>query len=316
MSAEKVPQRVVSVTCPQCRKTFTFQGDRVRARETLLRPTQHPVLAMSAAAEPAPEVPDRKALSDVGELFVKSWRAFVRRLPVLIGISLLALVLAGVGYLLMLWLASQMGGRSGVVHGMAKLILTAVMTLYALLVFAWTGAAVTYAVVEKDLGVLQSLGFGLQRLWSFFWVFLLSWFIVTGGYLLFFVPGLLFTLWFIFAAFVLAREDTRGMEALLKSRAYVSGYGRAVLGRVLLTAVIVGGISALSAFLPVLGGLVSLLLGLFMMVFYAEIFQELTEIKGDISFDCSRGIKTRWLLAGGGGFALALGLALIFGGLG
>jgi len=314
---EKVPQRVARVTCPQCRKSFAFQGDRVRARQTLVRPEQHPVLAMSSAvAEPEPEVAEREVLSGIGELFAKSWRTFVRRLPALIAISLLVLVLAGLGYLLLIKLTSQAAGVRGGWHGPARLAVTAVMTLYTMLVLSWTGAAATYAIVDQELGAWQALAYGLQRIGSFLWVLLLSWFIVTGGYLLFFVPGLLFTLWFIFAAFVLAREDTRGMEALLKSRAYVSGFGRAVLGRIVLGAVIVGMISAVSVFLPVLGGLACLPLGFFLLAFYAELFQELTEIKRTLSFDCSRGVKTRWLLAGGAGFIFALGLALVIGGLG
>ncbi|MCK4535381.1 MAG: zinc-ribbon domain-containing protein [Desulfuromonadales bacterium] len=311
MPREKIPQRAVRVNCPQCRKVFTFHGDRMQGKDVLVRPEQHPVLAITPATEAEPESTRRATLSNLGELFAKSWQTFIQRVMTLVGINLLALVLAGLGYLLLGGLANWLEGLTGgsVLSNVAVLTL---MTIYSLIVIAWLGAAVTYAIVEEDLGVRQSLGYGLQRLWSFLWVSLLVWFIISGGYLLFFIPGLLFTTWFLFAQFIMAREDIRGMEALLKSKEYVSGHGWAVLGRILLVGVVVGAISIPLAFIPILGGLASLLLGFFLMVYYAEILKELTEIKGNITFDCSRGVKTRWMLVGGAGYlvTLAAGLAL------
>ena len=306
---QKIPQRVARVNCPQCGKSFRFHGDRVGRHEVLSKPEHHPVLAMTRDTEP--ESPRRKALSGVGELFGKSWQVFMRRILVLIGINLLAICLAGIGYLMLNGLINQLGGSEG--GGLMSLLATFVLVAYSMVVFAWAAAAVTYAIVEEDLGVRQSLGYGLQRIWSFLWVSLLVWFIIGGGYLLFVVPGVLFTLWFLFAQFVLAREDTRGMEALLKSKAYVAGYGWPVLGRIMLASVFFGLISVPLAFIPVLGELLGLLLGLYLMVYYSEILKELTEIKGSITFDCSRGVKVRWLLAGGAGFVLAFGCGLAAG---
>jgi hypothetical protein len=315
MPREQIPQRIVRVTCPQCRKMFTFDGNRLRAEDILVKPRQHPVLAVSPPAEPEPETPRRTALSGIGELFGKSWRVFVSRILILVGINLLAFLPAGLGYLALGSLADRMAALA---RGslLMKVATISVMTAYSLVVIAWISAALTYAIVEEDLGVRQALGYGLQRIWSFLWVSLLTGFIMTGGYLLFFVPGVLFTLWFLFAPFVLAREDTRGMDALLKSKACVAGFGWAVLGRLLLAAGLVAIISVPLSFLPIFGGLLSLLPGFFLMIYYAEIHKELSEIKGDLSFDCSRGVKTRWLLAGGSGFVTALGLALALGGLG
>ncbi len=306
---DKVPSRTVQVTCPQCSKKFTFHGDQLQHDETLVRPEQHPTLAPSLLPTPVLEPLRRKTLSGVAELFDKSWQTFVRRILCLIGIGLLVLCLAGLG----LWgltalgqYAARLSEGSMLVH----YVRVALMGAYAFIMMTWAGAASIYALVDEDLGILQSLGCGLQRLGSFLWVYLLVSFMIAGGSLLCVVPGLLFAFWFLFAPFILAREDLRGMEALLKSKAYLEGFGWAVLGRVLLAGLVVAIATAILSLIPFLGVFLSNVFGLFTMVCYVEIFKELIEIKGDISFDCSRNAKLRWPLVAASGFAL--GLVIVF----
>ena len=315
MPREKVPQRSVRVSCPQCRQSFTFHGENLLARKLAAPPELHPVLAAATAARPDPSPIRRKALSGPGALFGKSWRTFLQRLPTFLAINLVIFCLGGLGYLVLTGLTSRLtklAGGSVVVHAAGG----AVSMVFLMVMMVWANAAMTYAIVDEDLGVRQSLGYGLQRLGSFLWISLLVGFMITGGSLLLLIPGLMFTVWFLFAPFILAREDARGMEALLKSKAYVAGRGWPVFGRLLLVGLLTAGISVVLAPIPLLGALTGLFLGFFLLVYYAEIQKELAEIKGDISFDCSRGVKLRWLLAGGCGFVLAAGLGLVFGGLG
>jgi len=302
---EKVPSRTVRVTCPKCSKSFTLHGEQVHREETLARPEQHPVLAASAPGAVTPEVPRRESLSKIGDLLGKSWQTFVRRILCLIGIGLLVLCLAGIGFWILAFLGQQVG-RMSEGSPLAHYAYLAVAVTFASVMMTWAGAASIYALIDEDLGVLQALGCGLQRLGSFLWVYLLVWFMIAGGSLLCLVPGLLFAFWFLFAPFVLAREDLRGMDALLKSRSYIDGLGWAVFGRVLLAGLIVTVATAILAMIPFLGVLLSNVFGLFTMVFYVEIFKELVEIKGDISFDCSRNAKLRWPLVAAGGFVLGL----------
>lgn len=315
MRREMVPERMVRVTCRQCRKNFTFQGKRRQNRSGMIRAELHPVLAAATASEPVVASIRRTALSGLGELFGKSWHTFLQRMPVFIGLNLLTLCLAGLGYLVLIGLTGRLTKLAGgsVFVNMAG---EATAMVFVMVMMVWANAAMTYAIVDEDLGVRQSLGYGLQRLGSFLWISLLVWFMIAGGSLLLLVPGLVFTVWFLFAPFVLAREDARGMEALLKSKAYVADRGWAVFGRLLLGGLVVAGIAVALATIPLVGALTGLFLGFFLLVYSAEIQKELAEIKGDISFDCSRGVKLRWLLAGGAGFILAAGLGLVFGGLG
>lgn len=302
---EKVPSRTVQVTCPKCSKRFTLNGEQVHREEALVRPELHPVLAASAPGAATPDVPRREALSKVGDLLGKSWQTFVRRIFCLIGIGLLLLCLTGIG----VWALMALGQSAGRLSEGSTLVQAGFAALtgsYAFVMLTWSGAASIYALIDEDLGVLTALGAGLQRLGPFLWVYLLVWFMVAGGSLLLVLPGMLFAFWFLFAPFILAREDLRGMEALLKSKAYLEGFGWAVLGRVLLAGLVVSVLSGLFSVIPFLGALISGLLGLFLMTCYVEIFKELVEIKGDISFDCSRNAKLRWPLVAVGGFVLGL----------
>ena len=306
---EKVPSRTVQVTCPKCSKSFTFHGEQVHREETLVRPELHPVLAASVPGAATPDAPRRQSLSNVGDLLGKSWQTFVRRIFCLIGIGLLVLCLSGIGVWVLTALGQRVGqfseGRALVQAGFAALTAT-----YVFVMLTWSGAASIYALIDEDLGMLPALGAGLQRLGPFLWVYLLIWFMVAGGSLLLVLPGMLFAFWFLFAPFILAWEDLRGMEALLKSKAYLEGFGWAVLGRVLLAGLVVSVVSGVLSVIPVLGALASGLLGLYLMACYVELFKELVEIKGDISFDCSRGAKLRWPLVAAGGFIL--GLVVVF----
>ena len=46
--------------------------------------------------------------------------------------------------------------------------------------------------------------------WAFIWILSILGFIVMGGFLLFIVPGVIFTVWFAFAQFILAERTKRG----------------------------------------------------------------------------------------------------------
>jgi hypothetical protein len=168
----------------------------------------------------------------------------------------------------------------------------------------------TYAIIDESLGVRQALGYGIQRWRSFLWVFFLVGFILYGGYFAFLIPGLLFTVWFIFAQFVLADEEIGGMDALLMSRAYVRGHGWEVCGRLLL----LFALNMLISFIPFIGLLLSLVLGPFFLIYAHEIYRDLREIKDDVAVDCSRGQKAKWLLAGAAGYlVIPLVALLLFG---
>lgn len=287
---DKVPQKQIRVTCPACRKPFPFDGSRIH-QQPEQPAAMHPLLA--ASAKPAAPPRRRRQLAGIGELFRRSWQVFSRRILTLVGINLLGLAMAAIAYLLLGGVFEKLQKLSG-----NSLLVTipamVILALFSLAVGSAIAGGMTYAVIDEELGVRVSLGYGIHRWRSFFWLFTLLAFILGGGFILFFIPGLLLTVWFIFAQFVLANEDVGGMDALLMSRAYVRGHGWAVLGRILLLAVINMALSII----PVVGIVFALLLAPFTLIYYYEIYRDLHEIKAPVICNNSRGEKAKYLAIG------------------
>ena len=162
-------------------------------------------------------------------IFGQAWAIYKQRLgtflgvmaiPMLIMVVLLA-VLAGGGLLGVSLLSSKFAAG-----GIGLLILLAI--LFFVIIFisqAWGQTALLYAVKDSQekIGVMESYRRGWHKIFSYWWVGLLTGFITLGGFLLLIVPGIIFATWFSLAVFILIAEDLKGMNALLKSKEYVKG---------------------------------------------------------------------------------------------
>jgi hypothetical protein len=136
-------------------------------------------------------------------------------------------------------------------------------------------------------------------------------FIITGGFLLFLVPGIIFSIWFVFSQFILARDNVRGMDALLKSREYVRDMWFEVFGRL----AVVWLVSMFLGAIPFIGPLLSLLFAPFVMVFTYLIYEDLAGIKGaSLSYGNTTGAKCKLVGIGALGYVvLPLILIAMFG---
>jgi hypothetical protein len=93
----------------------------------------------------------------------------------------------------------------------------------------WLNARITVAQIRLALDTDDSTSAGAAwraakgMAWPFFWIGALSSLVVFGGYLALFVPGVIWSLSFIFAPFLLVKEGLRGRDALVRSRQLVQG---------------------------------------------------------------------------------------------
>lgn len=240
-------------------------------------------------------------LPDVGDLFGRAWETFKARFGILIGLFLFPLVLCGIiigifaggAFLLALTLPGQK----------AVFISLAAITggVAAAWVLFWGGASLISAVVDEQLGFGEALARGKGRVCSFVWISVLMGFIITGGFLLFFVPGILFSVWFAFPLYIMAREDVRGMDALLKSREYV----RDMWFPVFLRLVLIYMLSAVVGAIPLLGILLSIAGVPYMMIYVNYLYQDLASLKGSLSYASSGGRKCGWIALSGLGYIVA-----------
>jgi len=304
--ATKIPPRVLQLNCRKCAHKFQFDGSKIKPDQEL-----HPVLAGTSSEPLQARAKSLKQLRPLADLFTDSWQHFKQRILTLIGVNLLGILLILIGF----WFYSsgmnllQKIFGEGLITGILAVLIG---TAYSWLAIAWIAGATVCAVSDSNLGVREALGIGLQKILSFLWVFILLGIILGGGYFAFFIPGVLFTVWFVFAQYIVAAEDSQGMEALLKSRQYVKGHGWAICGRLLVLGLLLAVLGFILGLIPLIGPFLSLLLGPFAMVYQFEIYQDLKQLKGNLVFSCTTSEKTKWLLAGLAGFVLIplLGLAL------
>ncbi len=244
-------------------------------------------------------------LKSVGELLAETWEEYkVRGLPIL-GVMLLssvlvllAIVLSGITLVLLMGgLAPLMAQiESGRIPLPFLLPLMAVLFLAMSLCIFWGQSAVLAVTVDKDIGIIRALGVGWRRMWSLAWILLLAGGIVMTGSLLI-VPGLIFSVWFAFAAFILYGEDRRGLDALFASRACVRGH----FWNTLFKLFIIWLISILISLVPLVGQVLSFLFVPFVLLFMKAMYRDLKEQRED---DAIRGSRVLW-----GGLA-AIGIML------
>jgi hypothetical protein len=241
-----------------------------------------------------------RELPGIGELFDRSWKIFKSRIGTLIALYLLSGVFfivpfgifIGIGYLFsMFFSGSKMalivsGGLVGMIAG--------------IIAASWGYAAFIFAVADESLGIKDSLDKGWQRVGAFIWLLSILGFIIMGGFLLFLIPGVIFTVWFAFAQFIIAGEDEKGMNALLKSKEYVKEHWFDVFLRLLIVWLISGAIGMV----PIIGPILSILFMPFMMIFIYLIYEDLRSVKGDVAYSSSKGEKFKWIGIGTLGYVV------------
>jgi len=333
ISSERIPTGKVKAICPSCNASFPLH-DALRPHEDTLpepqpgpRPSPSPPLPdflppHEPAEEPPAPGPDggdvppaphepKTALSPIRELFARSWDIYTKRFATLISLYLLTIaslflplvVFLGIGALFARLLPASRdifiaaGGIAGLLTGLAVAFL------------AYSGFVC--GVADERLGTKGALVQGWRMYASFAWLYTILAFIIGGGWLLFIIPGILFSVWFLFPPFILAMENVRGMDALLKSREYARGHTPGLLGRLFLVWLA----SFLLRLIPYAGPLLSILAAPFVMVYSNELYRELREIKGDVAFRSGSGETFKWVgIALLGYFIMPLLLIVAFAG--
>lgn len=297
---DKVPDGPRKVTCPKCRETFIYtkpeeapaeepggaapvpeETAAASARQPSVPATEHsPEPATGSSFEPVPAV-----MTDIGELFQESWTIFKNRFATLIVLCLLGIA----GFIAPILLSGGLASMT-TVGGVPFVSLITLGVLVGILCGTWCYGGFLSAIVHDGLKLKGALERGKGLILPLVWVSFLSAFIVCGGYLLLIIPGIIFSVWFVFGQFVLAQDETRGMGALLKSREYVRDQWFNVAIRLFLIWAVSGIISAI----PLAGPFLSLAFFPYVMIFQYLIFRDLLQIKGDVPYPCGIGNKLVW----------------------
>jgi len=298
---DKVPDGPRKVTCPKCQEIFIYTKpeEAAGAESPRVAPIPEDTSASSQAdqavdtspennPDPLAELrsrPARAAMTDIGELFSESWTIFKSRFATLIGLCLLGIA----GFLTPILLSGGLASMT-TIGGVTFVSLLTLGFLVGILCGTWCYGGFLSAVVDDGLNLREALQHGKGIILPLVWVSFLTAFIVCGGYLLLIIPGIIFSVWFVFGQFVLVQDETRGMGALLKSREYVRGQWFNVALRLLLIWTISGIIGAI----PLAGPFLSLAFFPYVMIFQYLILRDLRRMKGDVPYPCGTGNKLVW----------------------
>jgi hypothetical protein len=254
-----------------------------------------------------PVMPREPELESVGDLLGATWLIYKGRFGVLVGLYVLSA-------LLMIALPAAIAAAGGIIAATVPFAGGAVFgasllgALVGALASLWAFGGFIAASCDETLKFGEALGSGWRRLWSLLWLYLMAGYVVGGGLFLFVLPGLAMLVWFFASQFIVFEEEERGMDAVLKSRAYVRGFGWGVLWRLLVISVL----ALFASLVPLVG---SILFTPFMMLFMVHVYKDLRGIKGrDVRYASGAGPKAGWIALATAGYVLPLAAAsLIFG---
>jgi tetratricopeptide (TPR) repeat protein len=247
-------------------------------------------------------------LAPIGELFRKAWEIYRGRMWTLIAVGLAAVILPVLA-LGPFFVLGHFTSQS--VPDFQQIIMVGTFLL-GMVVAVWLGnwgvSAFLIAIVDQQSSIKEAFIKAKPKVPAHIWLGVLTGLIVMGGYLLLLIPGIIFAVWFFFAPFVFIEEDVRGMDALLKSKAYVRGKWIPVCVRL----IAVWLLSALVSLIPFVGPLLALFLVPFSFVYTFLVYQDLKASKGPMTFRPSKKEKIRFVAASAFGFAMPVVLVFAF----
>ena len=259
-------------------------------------------------------------LISVSVLFKKTWTIYREKFVLVVGLLALPFLLMVLSQLLMLV-------KNGLVSVLASLM-ALVAGLGILLGIASLILALRDRAQKMTIKEAYRLGW-TKKLWSVIWVGILSAFIVGGGYWLFLVPGIILTVWLIFAQVLVLIENEKGMKAIVKSREYIRGYFWPILGRYVLMAIAVavvyavlmvmaglitrplGGLN-LAVLSSLLGAIISALITPLTVIYLYLVYENLKQVKGGSVVVTSAKKQKVWYLVVGLAGWIWLVMAWIF----
>lgn len=160
--------------------------------------------------------------------------------------------------------------------------------------------AVFYVIKERDrkIGIGEALSLASKKLMSYFWVSFLVGFITFGGFGLFIVPGIIFSLWFSLSFVILVVENLKGRDALLRSKQLTGGNLAGIFWRglviifmviavqIFFSIVIAGPITFINKFAgEIIYSVISVLFAPLLLIYPYLIYEDLRKIKSDVLYD-------------------------------
>ncbi len=158
-------------------------------------------------------------------------------------------------------------------------------------IFVFLGAiALIRAIVlideSQEIDILGAYTGSFPYVLTYLFASILSFLATIGGLFLFIIPGVIFSIWFLFTSYAVVAENKGAVASLKRSKRLVDGFWGPVWGRFLLGYLIIAIIGLLTgplATFPYFGfiiqRIISITTGAFMTIYLYQIFKSLKAIK-------------------------------------
>jgi hypothetical protein len=274
-SGSPIPSK--KIRCPSCKKVQPLHpicsecNYDIKTHVLKARQAARPEVGM--AGPPKVERSSGPGLLSIEDLLSKSAEMYKRRaLPVILVLLvgfLFTLAAAAITYGIGPMISEMLPDKRRVVLGIAW----GLGSIAGAVAYFVTTGALAYSVTDESVGLRKALRNGWQRKWAFGWLVAAFGFITMGGFMLFFIPGVIMGTMFAFSFFILAKEDVRGMDAMLKSREYIRGRGWTVF----LSLLVIWLVSSAVGGVPLIGPLLFIAFMPFMMFYIFILYENLRE---------------------------------------
>ncbi|MEI7620300.1 MAG: hypothetical protein WCJ57_01890 [Candidatus Falkowbacteria bacterium] len=177
--------------------------------------------------KPVEAVSERKKMIDIDELVTGSIRIYKEHFKKFILMMLISLASYVPFYLISEWLSVNTNIILGII-----LVVLFVLSILVLIYFGVRSQIGMYFILKNPKMEIKELFASTKTLfWKFFGLSLLTGILVFLWTLLLIIPGIIFGVFYCFASYLLIFEDVKGMNAIKRSKALVTGYWWAVFGR-------------------------------------------------------------------------------------
>ena len=244
-------------------------------------------------------------LKSFRQLLKESWEFYKTKIRTLLVIIALPIIFSLFFSVLIYFLE-----KSNFQYSILFSLTEAFFLLCSFILWLWVIPALILSI-KNDAGAVNSLREGLKLIVPYLWIYFLFYIIISGGFLLLVIPGILFSIWFSFTIYIFIFEGKKGFNALFASKELVSGNFGKVLWRFLafilmiglLLSIIIVSLTTIFQNPEFVGKITSYLIWLFILplffIFGFFLYKNLREIKKDIIYpELSTGRKIKYMIPG------------------
>ena len=173
---------------------------------------------------------------NINKLFKDSWQIYIKQFKTLVLITILTFLPIAIfqilaGFYKNNFVLENFSG-SGIEFGLIALIVLAIF-------ISWVGKGALIKNINDNKGIRKSLDYAWHNLASIVWIDILTSIIVIIGFILFIIPGILFSIWYAFSLMVLILDNKKGWQALKQSRELTQGKWWGIFERLAILYVII-----------------------------------------------------------------------------